>query len=62
MDKTERLQVRLTEAEVRMLSALAEDLGLDRSATVRFLIREKSRVLGITETPAPGKKKRRAPG
>lgn len=59
--KTERLQVRLDEAEQEMLAALAEDLGLDVSSTVRFLIREKSRALGIAPSRA-AKKKRRPPG
>jgi predicted secreted protein len=61
VSKTERLQVRLTEEEYEILSRLAADLGIDMSATVRFLIREKSRDRGIIQPP-PAKKKRRAPG
>jgi hypothetical protein len=61
MAKTERLQVRLTESELELLSVLAEDLGLDLSSTVRFLIREKSQDRGIVPAK-PAKRKRRAPG
>lgn len=58
-----RLHIRFSASDRTLLEALTDALGLDDiSTTVRFLIREKSRALGITETPAPGKKKRRAPG
>jgi hypothetical protein len=57
-----RMNLKLSEADRALLLALAETLHLDASATIRFLVAEKCRALGITETPAPAKKKRRAPG
>jgi hypothetical protein len=58
-----RLHIRFSEADRALLEALTKELGLDdASTTVRFLVRDKSRALGITGQPPPGKKKRRASG
>lgn len=57
------LHIRFSASDRALLEALTAELGLDDiSSTVRFLIREKSRALGITDPSAPAKKKRRAPG
>lgn len=58
-----RLHIRFSESDRTLLEHLTTALGLDDiSSTIRFLVREKSRALGITETPAPAKKKRRPAG
>lgn len=55
-----RLHIRFSEADRILLEELTRELGLDDiSSTVRFLVREKSRALGITDPTTPGKKKRR---
>jgi hypothetical protein len=59
----ERFQIKLSVADRASLEALAATLSLDMGSTIRFLIAEKCRVLGITApTPAKAapKKKRRA--
>jgi len=58
-----RLQLKLSDADRAQLEALAATLRLDMGSTVRFLVAEKCRELGITATAAPAKpakKKRRA--
>lgn len=56
-----RFLVKMTEDDRARLAAVAAALSIDQSATIRFLIAEKYRALGIGATPpAPAKKKRRA--
>lgn len=55
-----RMNLKLSEVDRASLTALAEFLRLDASATIRFLVGEKCRELGITAQTAPAKKKRRA--
>lgn len=57
-----RMNLKLSEADRASLLALAETLRLDASATIRFLVAEKCRELGIAATPVPAKKKRRPAG
>lgn len=61
-ERTNRLNVRMSDEEYRSLSVLAEDMALDLSSTVRHLIREKYLERGITDLRKSGKKKRRDPG
>jgi len=55
-----RLHIRFAESDRALLEGLTTALGFDDiSTTIRFLVREKSRALGITDPSAPAKKKRR---
>lgn len=43
-----QLNLRLTKAQHDELVAVAQELGLDKSNTLRFLTREKARALGLS--------------
>jgi uncharacterized protein (DUF1778 family) len=51
--KSLRLDVRLSQQEQELLDRLRAHLGLSRSATVTFAIRELARREGLLETRAP---------
>jgi hypothetical protein len=59
--REQQINLRLKPSELEELDALARELSLDRSNTLRFLVREKTRALAATAAPAPpSAKKRRA--
>jgi hypothetical protein len=50
--KTEWIKKRASRADLDALQSVATTLGLDASATLWFLVREKQRELGLTPSPA----------
>jgi hypothetical protein len=58
IERDRQINIRMTEAEVAMLQAVADSLGLNQSDTVRQLVRKAYTEYGGPSTKRPKKEKR----